>query len=137
VEKRLKDAYASWLGGFTWDFFVTPTFRYPKTQAQAIAAVREWLASKEPDVYAVVAYERGVLGGRLHCHVLIGGIGRHPLKQLHLAQSWRYGIVDVEPFNAGREGIRYMLDYADDPDGLELIGTPHEFKPRRRRARRK
>lgn len=135
MDQSLKDQYEMWLKGFRWDWYVTPTFHYPKTQAQAVAAVSQWLASK-PGAYAVVAYERGSLGGRLHVHAAIGGIGRHPLQQSHLQESWRRGIITVTPYDPSRRGIRYLLDRADDPEGMELIGDPVPYRPRRRRGSR-
>lgn len=135
MDAALKDAYVNWLEGMRWDWWVTPTFRYPKTQAQAVAAVQQWLASKAPHVYAAVAYERGPQGGRLHCHAVVGGIGRHPLQQNHLLHSWRRGIITVEPYTPTKGGVRYMLKQVENADGLEIIGTPMAFKPRKRGRR--
>jgi hypothetical protein len=135
MDQRLKDSYEVWLKGMRWDWYVTPTFRAPKTQGQAVAAVKEWLASK-PGAYAAVAYERGSLGGRLHVHAVIGGIGRDDAVGIDLMQSWRRGIIEVKRYDPSRRGIRYMLDQADDPDGMELMGKPVAYRPRRRQRRR-
>ncbi|HEU4993227.1 MAG TPA: hypothetical protein VFT29_00325 [Gemmatimonadaceae bacterium] len=132
VDSAAKDQVAAWLKGFRWDFWVTPTFRYPKTQGQAVAAVRQWLATKEPNVYAVVAYERGERTDRLHVHAVIGGIGRHPVEFEDIRRSWRRGMIDVDPYDPKLGCIRYMLDFADDPEGLEFIGSPVPYRPRRR-----
>lgn len=127
-----KDDLANWLEGFRWDFWATPTFRYPKNHQGALAAVEQWLVPFQPHVYAAVAYERGSLGDRLHVHAVIGGIGRHPLRRTLLRQSWRVGLIEVKLYNPKMGGIRYMLDEADNPDTLQILGDPLPFRKRKR-----
>ena len=136
MNEKEKDATERWLKGFHWDFWTTPTFKFPKTQTQAVAAVTQWLVSK-PGAYAVVAYERGPLGGRLHCHAMIGGVGRSPLAQTRLSKTWRKGIIDVKPYDATKRCIRYLLKFAGDSDGLEVIGNPAtKARPQKKRSKR-
>lgn len=135
VEARLKDAYARWLEGMRWDFFVTPTFRYPTTQAQAASAVRQWLAVTAPSAYAAVAFEHGPMGGRLHCHAVIGGIGQHDAERYGLWRGWRRGRITVSPYTPALKGVRYMLKDVQDADGVELIGDPVPYRPRKRGRR--
>jgi hypothetical protein len=135
VDAHLAQAFASWLQGMRWDFFATPTFRYPTSQAVAMSAVKHWLASKGPRAYAAVAYERGPLGGRLHCHVLVGGVGRSALQRQHLLRSWRHGMIKVEAYRPHLPAARYVCEYADDPEGLEILGSPQRYRPRRRGTR--
>lgn len=136
MQKQMKNELERWLQGFRWDYWCTPTFCYEKTQPEAMLAVRQWLSNK-PDAYAAVAYELGPGGGRVHCHAVIGGVGRDAKQRTHLSVSWRRGIITVEQFDPTRRGIRYLLDRANDPDGLELLGTPQSFRARRRGRRGK
>lgn len=135
MDARLKDAYAQWLRSMRWDFWASPSFKYPKEQAEAVAAIKQWLAPKAPAAYAVVAYERGPLGGRLHCHAFIGGVGKREIQRRHLEKSWRRGLIEVKPYSPRLGGIEYVLKVADDPDGWELIGTPVPYKAKRRGTR--
>ena len=98
-----------------------------------MSALRQWIG-RWPTAYAIAALERGELGDRLHCHALVGGIGRDPTDHARLIGSWGRGKITVDQFIPSGPAIRYMLKHAAfDPEALELIGDPVPFVPRVRR----
>lgn len=135
-ESALRLTWADWLRSIRWDYWTTPTFRRDVTDAYARHAVTRWLGRQSPSVYAVVAYERGQVGGRTHVHALVGGIGRHPLGQTHLCGSWRHGNILVEPYHPrlDRSGARGGACWYISPewDALDLVGSLNPWRPRKR-----
>ena len=77
--RRQDDAWIEWLRTMDWDFFASPSFRYPVAPHQALRAVTAWLTAV-PGSYGVIGLQRGPFGDRLHVHGLVGGMGRRPPK---------------------------------------------------------
>jgi len=122
----VKAGWIEWARSRRWDFFTTPTFAKPTSAARALATVTEWLRPL-PKAYAVVGLQRGPAGGLVHVHALLGGIGRHPLRETFLRGSWRHGNLDLKRYTPLKGGIEYLVRQADT---LELIGTPTRYRPR-------
>lgn len=135
-----REAMARWLRGFRWSFFATPTFRWPVSEDAARRSVAEWVGALGPRVYAAVAVERGrvsageavegwCVDGRLHAHVLLGGLRRRAGADAALRLGWRRGRIVVQPYR-GRGGAAWYL--CKDPAGVDLLGTPQPYRPRTR-----
>jgi hypothetical protein len=124
-----RDAMARWLRGFRWSYFATPTFRWPVGEDAARRAVAEWLGPLGPQVYAAVAVERGRVEGRLHAHVLLGGLPRRAGADVALRLGWQRGHIVVQPYRGRGGAARYLCK---DPEAVELVGTPQPYHARRR-----
>ena len=137
------DEWGRFLSGFHWQAFATPTFRKTVTLEHARLATTQWIAALGPEVYAYIAYEQGVAGGRTHCHALIGGmyegsrerVGLHRgrIAIRHAKRTWRHGNIKIEPYDAKRGAAWYVAKY---PDQGEIVGTFKRHRPRRKRTRR-
>lgn len=123
-------AWARWLRTFRWSYFATPTFRHPVSEHAARRAVAAWLDALGPRVYAAVTVERGRVEGRLHAHVLLGGLSRRPGAEVALQRSWPRGRLAVAPYRGSGGAARYLCK--NDPDAVDLLGTPKLYRPRRR-----
>ena len=130
---------------FRWSYFVTLTFRFPVDEGDAWLAVLDWLAPLGPGVYAAVAVERapartgkpgqeGWAEGRVHIHALLGGLRRRVDTILTLRRSWwgKHGQALIRLYR-GRGGAAWYL--CKDGGAVELLGTPLQYRPRRRRCR--
>ena len=76
-----------------------------------------------------VGLQHGPAGDRLHLHGLIGGVGRHQLRQSYLRGNWRRGSIDLDGYHPRLGGVEYMVRQAKE---IELLGSPRPYRPRRR-----
>jgi hypothetical protein len=136
----LTAAWVEYLGSFDWDYAVDIGFRVPVRVATGRRRVRCWLRALGPRAYAAVILARGRIEGRLHAHVLLGGVGRRPGTESWVkAKAWRYvGRAVVQPYSprVGPRGgmIAYRVaDQDHDPGDLTLLGQLRRYRPRRRR----
>lgn len=125
---ELVAAWVAWLRTFRWDWFATCAFGHPTSPDMALRAVTEWLAPL-PNAYAAVGLQRGPQGDRLHVHAMIGGTGRHPLRESLLRGSWRRGSIVLDGYSPKRGAIEYLVRQADQ---MEIIGVPVINRPRPR-----
>lgn len=121
-------AWVTWLRTFRWDWFATCAFGHPTSPARALSAVEDWLRPLGPRTYAAVGLQTGPQGDRLHVHAVIGGTGRHPLRESFLRESWRRGSLDLKGYGPAKGGIEYLVRQAH---AIELVGTPVPYRPRR------
>lgn len=138
-------AWANWLRGIKWDWFVTLAYR---GAAGGVSAGRvkhdaaEWLdalRASAPKAYAVVVVEAGDHFGGWHAHVLIGGLGAHPSWETTLVNTWRpHGHAHVvrydpakDPKHEIKKGVVPYLRKQVDAE-LEIVGTLKRYRPRRR-----
>lgn len=112
---------------FRWDWFATCAFGHPTSPDRAVRAVTEWLRPLGSRTYAAVGLQRGPLGDRLHVHAVIGGTGRHPLRESLLRNGWRRGSLDLQGYTPRLGGITYLVRQAD---AIELLGTLVLYRPR-------
>jgi hypothetical protein len=110
-----------------WDWWTSPSFRYPVTPHHAVDAVTHWLRSL-PKAYCALGLQHGPCGDRLHVHCMIGGTGRRRDTEFVLRGSWRRGNLDLKAFHPALGGIEYMVRQADE---IELLGQPVLYRPRR------
>ena len=145
--RRLREGWIGWLKTIRWAYAVDVTFTTPVAQAQVRRAVRRWLRTLGTEVYGVVIPAVGK-GGRLHGHVLVGGVARTPVVEGAMVKAWGQGRIrgrgriTVKPYTPkpGPRGgvVRYRIDDQDhDPADITLIGTPLPYKPRPRGRRGK
>lgn len=121
-----REAWARWLRTFRWSFFATPTFRLPVSEPAARRAVAEWLAPLGPGVYAAVAVERGRVEGRLHAHVLLGGVPRRDGAEVALRLGWGdRGCITIKAYHGRGGACRYLCK---DPNAVELLGEPRPYR---------
>jgi len=121
-------AWVEWLRTMRWDFFATCTWEKPVAPHHVVAAVIRWLQPL-PAAYGTIGVQRGPHAAKVHAHVLIGGIGRHPLRETLLRGSWiRAGHVNLVGYSPLKGGVEYLCRQADE---IEIIGTPLPFRPRR------
>ena len=124
--ERLRHAYVAWLATFRWDWWVTLAFGYETTPSAMLRAVEAWLVPL-PGAYAAIGIQRGPLGDRLHVHAVVGGTGRHPLRETLIRGSWRRGSIDLKPYSPSKGGIAYMICQTDC---VEILGTPILYRPK-------
>jgi hypothetical protein len=137
---ELTAAWVEYLGSFDWDYAVDIGSRVPVSVAMGRRRVRCWLRALGPRAYCAVILARGRIEGRLHAHVLLGGVGRRPGTESWVkAEAWRYvGLATVQPYSP-RRGVRggmiayRVADQDHDPGDLTLIGSLKRYVPRRRR----
>lgn len=142
-------AVGNWLAWYRWQYYVTLTFRHPISHPRAEDAVREWVRTMQRDHYSRFftfhVIERGLDEGRLHAHVLVGGITRQeryfmpsPLQETRalalMQRTWRGGIVRSAPYDTRRGAVTYVAKNWNDGALVsgEILGQP--FRKRKRRA---
>jgi hypothetical protein len=140
VPDRERMAWADWLRSMRWDAWATPTFEEPVSRRAALRALRRWLRKLGRRTYAAAVIERGRVGGLVHCHALIGVVGRGPLRLTTVGALWRHGNVRVERYDVrlDRPGTRGGASWyltKTGTDAVELIGDVQVYRARRRGGR--
>lgn len=115
---RIKKGYAEYLGGFPWQFWVTPTFREHPTNDRAagvyphyaVRRVKRYIRDLERRSQRGINYlwvqDFGGLTGRLHFHMLVGNCGN--LTKRDVADAWQDGRIDVARYTPGRGAHEYL-----------------------------
>jgi hypothetical protein len=113
-QRRVSEAMALWLAGQTWEFFVTPTFLYPRSGAASRCAAQGFMErisrSAGPDFSWYWVAER-TRTGLWHLHALLECAGSLTVREV--AACWRgergrRGRIDVRRFNPALGGCRYV-----------------------------
>ena len=133
---------AHYLASFHWQVWATVTFDRPVTDEFVRTAVRQWVGGLGSQAYAYAAFERGTHFGRCHAHTLVGGLftaaRTEPGRVLraaalsHATRTWRFGQIQLAPYDPARGAARYA---SKCPDDGELIGLLKRHRGRRKRAR--
>lgn len=137
-------AWAVWLRGIKWDWFVTLAYSAGARGASPEKVKRDALAWLEkisegaPKAYALVVYEYGPALGGWHAHVVVGGLGAHPSWPDTFRSLWRHHgppyvlRYDPEKDPAGSE--RGLMPYLRKQADVEwdIVGRLKKFRPRRR-----
>lgn len=114
VQRRVSEAMALWLAGQTWEFFVTPTFLYPRSGAASRRAAQGFIdrisRSAGPDFSWYWVAERSPTG-LWHLHALLECAGTLTVGEV--AACWREdrgrrGRIDVRRFNPALGGCHYV-----------------------------
>ncbi len=127
-DRAVAKAWTAWLRSMRWDYFATCTWAKPVLPHHAVAAVTGWLQPL-PRSYAAVGVQRGPHAAKYHAHVLVGGIGRHPLTETLLRGSWiRSGHLYLVGYSPLRGAVEYVCGQATE---IEIVGAPVTYRPRR------
>jgi hypothetical protein len=139
--RRLRNEWIGWLETFRWAYAVDVSFRTEVSAAQVRRAVRRWLRGLGRHAYGVVIPAVGD-GGRVHGHVLVGGVARTPTVREAMVTTWGRGLITVASYTPKRGAcgglVRYRIMHQDhDPGEIMLFGKPLPYKPRKRGGRRR
>jgi hypothetical protein len=139
--RRLADEWGRYLSAFHWNLYLKPTFRTPVSGEYARGAGVELVKSMGEKAYGVVAWGEGSVGGRMHIHLLIGGVVEGKARSTGFDRTlwyakkvralWRHGVVKSEPYNP-RLGAAKYLPWKHE---LELVGEPKRHRVRRTQHR--
>jgi hypothetical protein len=100
----------------------------PPVPDRALAEISDWLCDVQEGagqpIKAMIAEEFGRLGGRYHCHLLIGGVA-HLRRDDWWGEAFeRFGRTRIEPFDPERGAAFYCAKYAAKKIGaLHFIGA--------------
>ena len=141
IEKRdsnTRKAYAEWLQGYHWDYFLTSTFRSPRIEPYyALKGV--WNELRKSNVFRGFLVAEPHQSGDLHIHGLVAGRGGswQPVIDLPLdiyaGLFKRFGRAKVEAVNS-RELVssycaKYLLKQQSRVcDYYELFGNKNAWK---------
>jgi hypothetical protein len=133
----MRDVWAGLLGRWTWDWFITFTFRTEVHPEAADKRFRAWLDRVAEErrrcgmfdaglrwVRALEYQKRGVL----HYHVLLGEVGPLPYRVVH--DHWREGHAWVEPVRDSSAVRNYVAKYVTKGGELEIGGAGMPEAPR-------
>jgi hypothetical protein len=121
MTRQLAEGWGRFLSQFSWDWFVTLTFRDPVKSFTAHrlfgAFVREIERAAGIPIFWFRADEIGSLGGRFHLHALIGNVAH--LRRMNWVDRWHdlAGIARILPFNAKRGAAYYCAKYITKQNG--------------------
>jgi len=126
-----------------WQIYATATTRYPVSRQRFQRDVREFVSRFGEDAFCYAAFERGKAGGRIHGHMLIGGLNAFARKRGY--DLWRLNRGRPAPGHGDIKWERYrrhggaapyvMKDAQTEPETGEFIGTPRRRCPRKRGRR--
>lgn len=136
LRETYPEAAERFMGRYAWQIYSTPTWRQPISFHRARHDVSEFFSHFGKPAFAYVAYERGRLGGRIHAHLLLGGLsGSIALGSGY--KLWRHGQIEWEPYKRRGGAARYVWkDAKDAPETGGFIGTtPRRLYPRKRGRR--
>ena len=126
--EMVRKAQVAWLRTMRWDWWATLAFAHAYQPTAMLRAVAAWLQPLGPQAYAAIGVQRGPQGNRLHVHTVVGGVGRHPLRETLLRETWRRGSIVLVGYSPLRGAIEYMVRQSDE---IELLGHPVIYRPRR------
>ncbi len=130
----LVEAWGQFLSQFSWDWFVTLTFRDEVNSFRAHRLfsqfVRELEQAAGVPIFWFRADEIGPHGGRFHIHALIGNVAH--LRRMTWVDRWDRlaGYARILPFDAKRGGAPYYCaKYVTKQSGdWELSDNPRAFR---------
>jgi hypothetical protein len=153
-EDRVIAAYAAWLKSVEWQLFATFTFGSRRSDESASRAFDRFINRLEREIGADIVYVRGdekrISGcgkpdcGR-HFHVALASAA--PLPPNLVKWHWKYvggdydDGADVQPYDADRNGIRYILKMMNQQHGdwkarsLDLVFPVSAEKLNKRKRR--
>ncbi len=121
MKSQLAEGWGQFLSQFSWDWFVTLTFR---DEVKSFTAHRLFgrfaraieRAAEQP-IFWFRADEIGSRGGRFHIHALFGNVSH--LRRLFWMDRWSEvaGYARILPFNEKRGAAYYCAKYVTKQDG--------------------
>jgi hypothetical protein len=123
-KRRLRWEWGFWLGGFSWNHFVTLTFGSRADLDYALRQFARWIRdlerrAQQPVLWAV-APER-TTANVFHLHVLL--LGTAALRRESIERSWRHGFSRATRYD-DRLGASHYLPKAIDDDWCEIDVDP-------------
>lgn len=114
--QKITLAYGDFLKKWSWDWWLTLTFRYPVSQHQAERSWDKWLSALEKTVNDKVHYVRATesqeyRGKVLHYHALLKGTkGQDTIKW---ENKWFKisGLAKIEPYSEDLGATYYIAKY--------------------------
>lgn len=137
MTRQLSVAWGQFLSQFSWDWYVTLTFRDGVGSFRAHRLfgffVRDMEKAAGIPIFWFRADEIGPRGGRFHIHALIGNVAH--LRRLTWMDRWHdlAGIARILPFNAKRGAAYYCAKYVTKQFGdwelSENLRAFHSYQP--------
>lgn len=136
VDKITSDeAKASYLSTRTWQLYFILSFANAVSEEYARQKGIAFAERLGPNAYAAVCWGEGTVGGRLHVHLLAGGIWTGHMPPRHkalwigqIAKRWKHGqVVKSEGFDPRRGNL---ASYLPDHHQIEIVGTPKRHRVR-------
>jgi hypothetical protein len=121
MSRQLAVAWGQFLSGFSWDWYVTLTFRDWVKSFRAHRLFEQFMRDLEKaagiPIFWFRADELGTHGGKFHIHALIGNVAH--LRRLTWMDRWHdlAGIARILPFNAKRGAAFYCAKYITKQSG--------------------
>jgi len=121
MKRALVEGWGQFLSQFSWDWFLTLTFREPVGSFRAHRLfgyfVRDIQKAAGVPIFWFRADEIGTHLGRFHMHALIGNVGN--LRRMTWVDRWNdlAGYARILPFNAERGAAFYCAKYIAKQSG--------------------
>jgi hypothetical protein len=121
MSSQLTEAWGQFLSQFSWDWYVTLTFRDCVKSFRAHRLFERFVSELEKaagiPIFWFRADEIGVHGGRFHIHALIGNVAH--LRRMTWLDRWHdlAGIARILPFDAKRGAAYYCAKYITKQGG--------------------
>ena len=147
ADYRVRNEYADWVTQVDWRLICTLTFAWQPNDERASKTFDAFINRLEHALKADVCYVRGdekrfsgcgkPACGR-HYHVLMTSVA--PMHPAFVEWLWRsmagnrsdYAGAQVEPYNPGRWGAKYVLKFISKPEGDWAFRNLHLFHPEAR-----
>ena len=137
MSRQLAVAWGQFLSEFSWDWFLTLTFKDEVGSFRAHRLfgffVRDIEKAAGLPIFWFRADEIGTHGGRFHIHALMGNVAH--LRRLTWMDRWNKlaGIARILPFNAKRGAAYYCAKYvtkqSGDWDLSDNLRAFHSYQP--------
>ena len=135
-----KEAREAYLSTRRWQLYFILSFANPVSEEYARQKGIAFAERLGPNAYAAVCWGEGTVGGRLHVHVLAGGIWTGHMPSRHkalwigqIAKRWKHGqVVKAEGFDPQ---LGNLTSYLPDHHEMEIVGTPKRYRVRHKRNR--
>ena len=137
MSRQLVVAWGQFLSGFSWDWYVTLTFRDWVKSFRAHRLFEQFMRDLEKaagiPIFWFRADELGTHGGKFHIHALIGNVAH--LRRLTWMDRWHdlAGIARILPFNAKRGAAYYCAKYVTKQSGdwelSDNLRAFHSYQP--------
>lgn len=126
-EREQIETYGNYIRGLDqWSWFGTITSRYksgPSAKAVDRLLCDLQKAAGHP-IRWVVAWERGEIGGRLHCHFLVARVDHLDLETWRRRANAQFGQAHIDRYNSSDAGAFYIAVNGCTDDGrLEFGGA--------------
>jgi len=137
MTRQLAVGWGQFLSQFSWDWYVTLTFRDWVKSFRAHRLFEQFVRELEKaagiPIFWFRADEIGTRGGRFHIHALVGNVAH--LRRMTWVDRWHElaGIARILPFNSKRGAAYYCAKYVTKQFGdwelSDNLGAFHSYQP--------